>query len=77
LFNQRKLAKMQWLQDSHQCNTDNLNNVICQASRHFWNKKKEYLTAKVDELDTVRSNISETCIGASFTFTGVTSLELV
>jgi hypothetical protein len=46
------LAKMQWLQDSHQSNIDNVNNVICQASRHFWNKKKEYLTANIDELET-------------------------
>jgi len=68
---------MQWLQNSHQSNKDNLNNVICQASRYFWNKKKEYLTAKIDELETVSSNISETCTGASFTFTRVTSLELV
>jgi hypothetical protein len=33
---------MQWVKDSNQHNTDNLNNVRCEASRHFRNKK-EYL----------------------------------
>ena len=69
---------MQWLQDSHQSNIDNLNNVICQAARYFWNKKKEYLTAKIEELETnSKINISKICIVASITFTRVTSLELV
>ena len=31
---------------------DNLNNVRCEASRHFRNKKKEYLKAKVEKLET-------------------------
>jgi len=35
---------------SNQSNVDNLNNVIHEASRHFRNKKKEYLKAKIDEL---------------------------
>jgi len=52
LFNQSQPAKMQWIQESHQSNIDNLNNVICQASRYFWNKKKQYLTAKIDKLET-------------------------
>jgi hypothetical protein len=33
-------------------NVDNLNNVRCEASRHFRNKKKQYLKAKIDELRT-------------------------
>ena len=41
---------MQWLQDINHSNVDNLNNVGCDASRHFRNKKKEYLKAKIDEL---------------------------
>jgi len=41
---------MQWLQDPNQSNLDNQNNVICEATRHFRNKKKEYLEAKIDEL---------------------------
>jgi len=34
---------MQWVQNSSQSNVDNLNNVRREASRHFRNKKKEYL----------------------------------
>jgi len=43
---------MQLLQDPKQSIADNLNNVRQEASRRFWNKKKEYLNAKVDELET-------------------------
>jgi hypothetical protein len=42
----RKQAKMQWIQDLSQSNVDNLNNVRCDANRHFMNKKKAYLKAK-------------------------------
>jgi len=41
---------MQWVQDPNQSNADNLNNVRREASKHFKNKKKEYLKAKVEEL---------------------------
>jgi len=43
---------MQWLQDSSRRNVGNLNNVRCEASRHFRNRKKEYLKAKAEELET-------------------------
>jgi len=43
---------MQWLKDPNQSSVDNQNNIRCQASRHFRNKKKEYLKAKIDELET-------------------------
>jgi len=43
---------MQWLQDPNQSNIDNLNNVRHKDSRHFRNKMKEYLKAKIDELET-------------------------
>jgi len=43
---------MQWLQDPNQSNVYNLNNVKHEASRHFRNKMKEYLKAKIDELET-------------------------
>jgi hypothetical protein len=43
---------MQWVQDPNQSNVDNLNNARRDASRHFRNKKKEYLKAKIEELDT-------------------------
>jgi len=51
-LDQRKRAKMQWLQDPSQSNVDNLNNVRCEVSRHFRNKKKAYMRAKIEELGT-------------------------
>jgi hypothetical protein len=48
LLDQRKQAKMQWLQDPNQSNAGNLNNVRREASRHFRNKKKEYMKAKIN-----------------------------
>ena len=47
-----KQAKKQRLQDPDQSNVDNLNNVRCEASRHFRNKNNEYLKANIDELET-------------------------
>jgi hypothetical protein len=44
------------LQNPNQSNVDNLNNVRREASRHFRNKKKEYLKAKVNELETNAKN---------------------
>ena len=41
---------MQWIQDPSQNKVDNLNNVRREASRHFRNKKKAYLKAKIEEL---------------------------
>ena len=49
---QRKQAKMQWIQDPSRSNVDNLDNVRCNASRHFRNKQKVYLIAKIEELET-------------------------
>ena len=43
---------MQWVQDPSQSNVDNLNNVRREAMRHFRNKKKAYLKAKIEELET-------------------------
>jgi len=43
---------MQWVQDPSQSNVDNLNSVRPEASRHFRNKKKEYMKAKIEELET-------------------------
>jgi hypothetical protein len=42
---------MQWIQDPRQSNVDNLNNVRHEASRHFRNKMKAYLKAKIEELE--------------------------
>jgi len=43
---------MQSAQDPSQNNVDNLNSVIREASTHFRNKKKVYLKAKIEELET-------------------------
>ena len=51
-LDERKQAKLQWVQDPSQRNVDNLNNVRREASRHFRNKKKAYLKAKIEELET-------------------------
>jgi len=42
---------MKWVQDPSQSNVHNLNNVpiICEVSRYFRNKKKEYQKAKIEE----------------------------
>jgi len=71
---QRKQLKMRWLQDPNKSNVDNLKNVRREGSIHFRNKKKEYLKAKIDELESNRSKISETCKGASVTLRRITNL---
>ena len=43
---------MQWIQDPSQSIVDILNNVRREVSRHFRNKKKAYLRAKIEELET-------------------------
>jgi hypothetical protein len=43
IIRSKETAKLQWLQDPSEINGDNLNNVRREASRHFRNKKKEYL----------------------------------
>ena len=40
ILDQRKQAKMQWIQDRSQRYVVNLDNVRRDASRHFRNKKK-------------------------------------
>ena len=39
-LDQRKRAKMQWIQDPSRSNVDNLNNVRRDASRHFRKKRR-------------------------------------
>jgi len=58
---------MQWLEDPNQSNVDNFNNGRREASRHFTNKKKEYLQAKIDELETNRKikNITDLYTGVN------------
>jgi hypothetical protein len=50
LLDQRKQAKLQWLQDPSETNGDNLNNVRCEASRCFRNRKRDYLKDKINDL---------------------------
>ena len=47
---------MQWMQDPSQSNVHNLNNIRRDASRYFRNKKKAYLRAKIEELETNSMN---------------------
>jgi hypothetical protein len=49
ILDQRKQAKIQWIQDPSQSN--NLNNVRWDASRHFRNKKA-YLKSTIEEQET-------------------------
>jgi hypothetical protein len=51
-LDQRKQAKIQWIQVPSRGNVDNLNNVRRDASKHFRNKKKAYQKAKIEELET-------------------------
>ena len=74
----RKQVKLQWVQDPSQRNVDTLNNVRREASRHFRNKKKAYLKAKIEDLETNSKikNIRD-LYGGSVTLKRVTSLELI
>jgi hypothetical protein len=56
LLDQTKQAKLQWLQDPSEINGNDLNDVRREASRHFKNKKKEYLKEKMNELATNSKN---------------------
>jgi hypothetical protein len=59
LVDQRKQAKLQWLQDPSIANEDNLRKVRRDASRHFKNKKREYLKDKINEIE-LNSNSKNT-----------------
>jgi hypothetical protein len=47
---------LQWLHDPSEINGDNLNDVRCDASRYFRNKKLDYLKEKINELATNSKN---------------------
>jgi len=42
---------MQWSEGANQSHVDNLDNLRRDATRHFRNKNKKYLKAKIDELE--------------------------
>jgi hypothetical protein len=56
LIDQRKQAKLQWLQNPNQISRDNLQNLRHETSRIFRNKKREYLKGKINELETNNKN---------------------
>jgi len=51
LFHPSPAPHLKTSQDPNESSVDNLNNVRRETSRHFMYKKKEYLKAKIDELD--------------------------
>ena len=77
-MDQTKRAKIQLIQDPSQSNVDNLNSVRREVNRHFRNKKKAYLSAKIEELENNNKikNIRN-CIGASMTLRRGTSLDVI
>jgi hypothetical protein len=56
-----KQEKMQWVQDPSQSSVDNLNAVRLKASRHFRNKKKEYLKAKIEIIENKKHEMGGAC----------------
>jgi hypothetical protein len=50
LLDQRNQAKLQSLHDPSEINGDNMSNVRCEATSHFWNIEGEYLKDKIHEL---------------------------
>jgi hypothetical protein len=56
LVDRRKQAKLQWLQDPSEANEDNLCDVRRAASRHFGNKKREYMRDRIDKLESNSMN---------------------
>jgi hypothetical protein len=53
LVDRRKQAKLHWLQDPSVVNEDNLRSVRREVSRHFRNKKREYLKDKINEIELI------------------------
>jgi hypothetical protein len=56
LINQRKQAKLQWLQNPSQIKGNILQNLRRETSRTFRNKKREHLKGKINELETNTKN---------------------
>jgi hypothetical protein len=60
LLDQRKGAKLQWLQDPSKINGDNLSNIRRETSRHFRNRQ-----GIIDELtmNSKKKNMRDLCRG--------------
>jgi hypothetical protein len=56
LLDQKKQAKLQWLQYPSEINGDDLNNIRRKAGRHFRKKERKYPKHKIDELATNSKN---------------------
>jgi hypothetical protein len=56
LIDQRKQAKLQWLQNPNQINGDNLQNLRRKTNRTIRKKKREYLKDKIVELESNNRN---------------------
>jgi hypothetical protein len=65
LVDQRKQAKLRWLQDPSEVNEDNLSDIRQKASRHIRKKKTEYLKDKINEFESSskNKNIRDLCRG--------------
>jgi hypothetical protein len=64
LMDQRKQAKLQWLQNPSQINGDNLQNLRRETSRIFRNKKRKYLKGKLMNWKLIiKTKILEICTG--------------
>ena len=55
-LDERRQAKIQWVHDPTHKNVNHVKNVKHEASRHFRNKKRVCLTAKINELETYTKN---------------------
>jgi hypothetical protein len=63
---QKKQAKLEWLQDPSEVNRGDLNNVRHEASRYCKNKNRTYLKHKINELaKNCRTETSETLMLAN------------
>jgi hypothetical protein len=56
LVDRRKQAKLQWLQNTSKVNEDKLSNVREEDGRNFRNKRSEYLTGKINDLESNSKN---------------------
>jgi hypothetical protein len=68
---------MLWVQNQSKSSVDNPNNVRHDVSKNFRNKKKAYLQAKIEELETTKDKkkIIRTSVGASIASKRVSSLD--
>jgi hypothetical protein len=64
LVDRRKQAKLQWLQDPSEAKEDNLSEIRREASKHFRQKKREYLKDRINELEGNTENKIRDGIGA-------------